>query len=476
MLIVLMFVQINSLFVNYNIYIDKLFNQFQNSRLSTDHCTQIEISRDFYYRGKPKDFKDIINSNEVNFFRKQNNLNLSDENTKIEKYSAIFINKKEYLDYIFLFSKKTLFFMNNDILLNKNEEQKYKNFCILSVKSSDFSSYSYYIISKNLTDSFILYIGGFLFVFLFVIFILIIIFSIHSCFWSSPFFLVGLYIYNFAHLSLLFNIIVIFSLLGSFFFLLSICFYSFYKAFILGHLLILLDGFSILEFQYSFCTRFKFYLKIFFVECFLNIFFEYIVYFIPSLDNFELFFIKNLFEHTTILIFGIISFLNKFIRLYKQYKFDRRLRTILTLGYRIKVIIYSKVFIFSFLYSIGFIILYFVELSYSINKNVFGFYFNYSINIALEMLFSIVLFVMFFPLKMSFFYFYPIFYDYESVIFLAQIEKEKNYSISNLKKDILKEYQKKEYPLVFINPFAKNLNEITDAHVGMVEAPKKIHI
>ena len=475
MLIFLMFVQINSLFVNYNIFIDKLFNQYKNSRLSTDYCTQIEISRNFYYRGKPKDIEDIIDSNKLNLNGKQSDVNLLDKNSKNEKYQAIFINKREYLDYISLFSETTIFFLNENILLNKNESEKYNNFCFLSVKSSDYYSYSYFIISEDLTNLYSLYIGAVMFIFQLVIVILIIIYSIYSCFSSLPFFLARLYIYNFAHLSLLFNIVIAFSFLGTLVFLLSIFFYSFYKAFILGHLLILLNGFSILDFNYSFCKRSKFYLKIFLVEFFFNVLFEYIIYFIPSLDNFELFFIKNLFEHTTILIFGIISYFNKFMRLYKQYKFDRRLRTILTLGYRIKVIIYSKVLIYSFLYSISFIILYFVELSYSINKNCFGFYFNFSLNIALEMFFSIVLFVMFFPLKMSFFYFYPVYYDYESAIFLAQIEKEKNNNISNLKKNILKEYQKKEYPLVFINPFAKNINEISDTHIGMV-APKKINI
>ena len=112
---------------------------------------------------------------------------------------------------------------------------------------------------------------------------------------------------------------------------------------------------------------------------------------------------------------------------------------------------------------------------FSLNKHCFGFYFNYSLNIGLEMLFSIILFIMFFPLKMSLFYFYPVYYDYESIIFSAKIEKEKNDNISMLKKHILKEeYQEKEYPIVLINPFAKNLNEFSDVHIGIVETPKKI--
>ena len=206
-----MFVQINSLFVNYNIFIDKLFNQFKNSRLSTDYCTQIEISRNFYYRGKPKDIEDIIDSNKLNLNGKQSDVNLLDKNSKNEKYQAIFINKREYLDYISLFSETTVFFLDDDILLNKNESEKYKNFCFLSVKSSDYYSYSYFIISEDLTNLYSLYIGAVMFIFQLVIVILIIIYSIYSCFSSLPFFLARLYIYNFAHLSLLFNIIIIFS-------------------------------------------------------------------------------------------------------------------------------------------------------------------------------------------------------------------------------------------------------------------------
>ena len=225
-----MFVQINSLFVKYDIFVDKLFNRYTNLRLSTDYCTQIEISRNFYYRGKPKDIEDIITSNKLNLNEELSNLNLL-EGTKYEKYLAIFINKKDYLDYISLFSEKTLFFLNDNILLNKNESQKYKNYCLLSVKSSDYYSYSYFIISEDLTDFYFLYIGAFLLLFLLVIFILLIIFSIHSCFSSLPFFLVRLYIYNFAHLSLLFNIVIAFSFLGTFVFLLSIFFYSFFRAF-----------------------------------------------------------------------------------------------------------------------------------------------------------------------------------------------------------------------------------------------------
>ena len=60
-------------------------------------------------------------------------------------------------------------------------------------------------------------------------------------------------------------------------------------------------------------------------------------------------------------------FLNYFIGLYKQYRFERKIRTILTIAYKYKLIIYSKVFVYTFLYCVGFIIMNFYQINYHIN-------------------------------------------------------------------------------------------------------------
>ena len=261
------------------------------------------------------------------------------------------------------------------------------------------------------------------------------------------------------------------------FFLLSSILYSLYKSYILIHIIFLLNGYSILNYNYfTLKQRKKYWLLLFLIEFILDLFFEYIIYFIPSINNYYLFLIKSFFEHCTILVVTIISFCNNFNRLFKQYKFDRRLRTILTIGYRIKVIIYGKVILFSFLYSIAFILLYLIEMIYSIYLTTFSFYYNYAFNIGLEMFFGILLSIFFSSFKISFLFYYPIYYDYDSLRFSAKIKecKEKEFKISNLKKNMIKnEYQKKEYPLILINPFTKTDNVFKDFHIGMVEKKNK---
>ena len=71
------------------------------------------------------------------------------------------------------------------------------------------------------------------------------------------------------------------------------------------------------------------------------------------------------------------------------------MRTILTLAYKYKLIIYSKVFIFSFLYSLAFIIVKFIQIKY---KNVEdGFLFIYYIDISLKS-FLLLFYLLYFSL------------------------------------------------------------------------------
>ena len=101
---------------------------------------------------------------------------------------------------------------------------------------------------------------------------------------------------------------------------------------------------------------------------------------------------------------------------------------------------------------------------------IVGFYDFYYINTCLELLFSIILGIIFFPLKIS-----PLYYiiiESKSITFLAEIKeaKKKNLNISKLKKNILKKvYKKKEYPLIFVGPFTKTKNVFDSLHLGMVK-------
>ena len=89
-------------------------------------------------------------------------------------------------------------------------------------------------------------------------------------------------------------------------------------------------------------------------------------------------------------------FINNFISLYKQYRLERRIRTILTLSYKYKLIIYSKVFIFSILYCLSFIILHIILISSHFNYYGQSINYVYYLNINLELFFIIILAIIFF--------------------------------------------------------------------------------
>ena len=178
--------------------------------------------------------------------------------------------------------------------------------------------------------------------------------------------------------------------------------------------------------------------------------------------------------HLAILAIGVKMFLDNFTRLFKQYRFERNIRTILTLTYKYKLIVYSKVFIFAFLYSLGFIIMNIIQISYHMNYFIEGSYYIYYLNVVLELFFAIILSIIFFPLKNSLLYKFKIYYDYDKFNFLAEIKsnEEKSFKIINLTKEKLqKEYLKNEYPLILIEPFTKtnNLFNAPHLHVGIAK-------
>ena len=160
-------------------------------------------------------------------------------------------------------------------------------------------------------------------------------------------------------------------------------------------------------------------------------------------------------------------FFTYFISLYKQYRLERRIRTILTLSYKYKLILYNKVFIFTFLYSLGFIIINIIPIKYKIEYPDM-FVYIYYLNITLELFFANIFAILFFPLRNSIFYFFSGNY----IKFIAEIKKNKNIGINNLNKTILEEeYIKKEYPLVLVEPFTKsdNLFNNSHLHIGIVK-------
>lgn len=105
--------------------------------------------------------------------------------------------------------------------------------------------------------------------------------------------------------------------------MLSYIVYSLYKSYFVINLIILLEGFSIIHFNDSKKIIKKYILIFFLFDSLTSIISEYIVYFFPFIDNFYLFQLKSIIEHSTFLIVIFIFFKTKYIHLYKQYQLEK---------------------------------------------------------------------------------------------------------------------------------------------------------
>ena len=284
-----------------------------------------------------------------------------------------------------------------------------------------------------------------------------------------------LYFYKFGKNIILLSLGLGISAISIYYYLLSYVLYSLYKSYLLMNLILLLEGFSIIHFNES--EKYLKYISIIFsFDLLMSLLSEYIVYILPFLDNFYLFHLKSFIEHITLLVIIFVYFKTKFIRMHKQYLFEKRLGTILSRGYKIKTIIYLKVMIFSIVYCISFIIIPFIEKIYiKIDSCVETFYVNYFITICMELVFNIALTIILFPQDLTLYFFLPTIFDYNTFKFEAKIKEEikEQLNISNLTKSLLKdEYEEKQYPLAFITPFSGTDKVFTNLIIGLIKKPK----
>ena len=249
--------------------------------------------------------------------------------------------------------------------------------------------------------------------------------------------------------------------------------YCSYKGFIFIYLFLFVNRFKTLDNNYwCFCSD-KYVIIFFLYNSIITIFFTYIVYYIPSINNLYLFSIKDVVGHIVLLIKIIKSIKSKLIPIYRLYAFKKRLR-ISAISLQIKLIIYLKMLIFGFIYSITFILLPFIEIIFSLNYYIDIFYYHYYFNACLEMFFGLIVGVIFLPIEDKRFYSYPIDLEYDSnnrfLYLKIDKKKEKNYNISNLtKKTLKKEYKKEKLPVLFLNPFPKkNINE-NYLYIGIIK-------
>ena len=438
---------------NYSMIVDSLFKQNQLFDIYLKNCPQ-KNSENLYYRGKPENFLNIKNN--------------------YDSYSSVYV-PSGYNYTINSFKK----FPKSTLFITESQDLKFDDYCFIAFahyrdnenKNFDIlNSNFYYVIINSQDNSLEQYLS--FFILMLSIYLLIFLF----CYKYNRFnAIMRLYVSKLTNKYLIFSLLLDLTCILINYITISSIAYSFYKTFIIVHIIYLLLGNEVLYFRHDERKKVKYTLILLFIELSISVISLYIIYFIPSLDNFYLYFTKSLIEHIAILVFLVKMFLNNYINLYRQYRLERRMRTILTISYKYKLLLYTKIFIFSLLYSLVFIVVNIIKICSHLNYNIYGFIFNYYLNIALEQFFAIILGILFYPVRNSPAYYNQVHYKLNSINFIANIKKkkEKYMRINNLTQKLLKnEYVKSEYPLILVEPFTKNdkiFDKRANVHIGVAK-------
>jgi len=461
MIIIYFLILIKASFQDIYAMVDKLYNHINIASVYDLNCPKLN-ENNFYYRGRPSNIMDIIDKYDISDFN----------NTTIEGYKYVYIpDMQNYYQKVIIFPKSTILIANEKERKNIYNE----NYCYLFI-SSIFGSekehlynnkkYKYYLALgfhfQNMDNINIFFTASFMPLMMIIL-----------CIYHYKLFYLRSYkdlqFYILTKKIILLSILLILS--NFFISLMNACslIHSFFKSYMMINLFILLNGHSIINFEKQDRAYFALFLFLFLFDSFFNIIFEYIVYFLPELDNLYLFVIKSLIEHLILLEYTIKTQRDSYMHLYKQYEFELKLKTILVDIYENKLIIYKRIIIFSYIYCSAFIIYQLIKLIF-LRQYINSFYLNYFINSCIEVFFTLILVILFFPKNLGIYFYIPVLFDYGTEIFRAQINHNNDeLSIANLNLNLKKnKFERTNRPLLFINPFSKNNNLFNDLHLGEV--------
>ena len=403
-------------------------------------------------RGKIENLDDIIKK---------------DPENELYENPYVYISGIEKLKYVKYFWDKTIYFTNFQI----SWDDIGHSICFVQIEK--YYKYNYIIMSKGEMG----YIFFPICLFFFAYSVPIAIFKLYKSELKRLVLFKKIHFYKFAQRLTLFWMVIIISSATIYYFLLSYVIYSLYKAYLVVNLLYLLEGYSIIHFNKSQFNFTKYFLSFFFYDAIISLYVEYIVYFLPNFDNFYLLHIKSLFEHVVFLVMILVYIFKRYVHMKKQYLLENREKTILAVGYQIKLKLYLKLMIFSIIYCSTFIIFPFIEKLYiKIDNVVETYYANYFITMILETVFNLILVIILYPKDLTLFFFLPTIFDYNTFKFEAIIKEkyERKLQISNLKPNSLRnKYQERQYPLVIINPFTKTNNVFKDIRVAYIKKEKE---
>ena len=119
-------------------------------------------------------------------------------------------------------------------------------------------------------------------------------------------------------------------------------FHSLFKSYMFTNLLFLLNGFSIVYFEIKKGLFLIYFLIFLAIDYIFNLIFEYIIFYLPSINNLYLFTLKDIIEHMTLFLFTIKAYTGQYRRLILQYEFEKAFITINVYGpiYKYKINIY----------------------------------------------------------------------------------------------------------------------------------------
>ena len=445
---------------------------------------KLKENENIFYSGSMKNIDEIISN--INKYQINEN--------SITNYPLIYILQSSYVKYISYFKTNTKFIILQDYVSNLKKLDE--NYTIFSISDNTYFSfyaqtltdekYSYVKIGKKMDKDmeknlyFVLFFNTSICIIISIILrnkikhieienqlpIYFLICSISDL----------LFVTNVSN-----DISYLFFRSKDYFFLteyMTLFMYSFYKSIFYTSLLFILSGWSIISF-YGIGEKFKKINKrILLYDLLFTILILLSNYFFHFTSKLYLFYLKNITEHLSLLIYTIVCIIKKLLPLLNQYYYEQSIRSDLVKCIKFKFI---KLFLVSIMIISYTLLL--LDTPFFEEKYIYDYIDNFSIHLIyqlfIENLFILILGIIFYPKKLPNYYFDDVIFNYKKKVFLlANIsEKEKDkinnkLNISNLTFAKLKKISKKDnYPIVLINPFIspKKRSLFNEVHIGIAQ-------
>ena len=386
--------------------------------------------------------------------------------TNLYNNPFVYISDRDQLKYRKYFSDKTIYFTS----FHLSWEDVRDGICYVHVDK--WHRYNYIIMAPAKMG----YIYFPLSFFLFAYSVPIAIYKIYKSKLKKLVLFQKINFYKFTQRLILFLIAIIISSFTIYYVSISCVIYSFYKVYLLLNLIISLEGYSIIHFNKLSVKFTKYFIIFFLYDAIISLYSEYALYLLPNFDNFYLIHTKSFIEHIFFVVMIFTYMFQRYVHMKKQYNLEYREKTMLAIGYEIKIKVYLKLMIFSIIYCFFFLLFPFIEKIYmGIDNVVETYYLHYFITIGLESIFNLILALILMPKDLTVYFFLPTIFDYNSfkIETLIKEKLERKLNISNLTYDLMTyEYQEKQYPLIFINPFTKTDNVFKDVRVAYIKKNK----